>query len=877
MRGRVVSAIFKRELLGYFSSPTGYVFITIFVFLSAIAAFWQEDFFAANLANLDQLNRFFPYLLVFLVPAITMSLWAEEKRYGTDELVLTLPASDVDIVLGKYLAALAIYTVALLFSLSNVIVLFWLGNPDLGMLASTYLGYWLMGAALLSLGLFASLLTDNLTVAFILGALFCAVPVFIHHAGVILSGEWQNLAQRLSMAEQFQDLAAGIVTPAALLYFLSFAAAFLYLNIGLLGRRHWPTGRRSPNLGIHYLVRGLCLLVIVASISLLGAHLTSRIDVTSEKVHSLSPDTVNLLKKLDPGKPVIIEAYLSPQVPRSYMQVRANLVRMLREFDEIGGEAVHKKIYETEKYSAEAREAQERFSIRASAVPVTEETVGAPREIFLGVAFTCGSEEFVIPFFDRGLPVEYELMRSIRVVSKTERKQVGVLNTGVKLFGGFDFKTNRQDNEWPILAELRKQYEVTQVQADTDYPTNVDAMLVVLPHTLTPPQLDRLIAYVKQGRPVLLLVDPLPAFSIDSSPQDVPSSPFQQAPPKTRTDVTPLLELLGVSWPTGDISWDKYNPHPQLSNLPPEVVFVGSGNGAKAAFNASESIASSLQEVVLIYPGTVVPSGSAKTKFFPLLQTGTASGLVPWNRLVQQSFFGISLAQGVSHEPDKGNHVLAARVEGSGSKPVKAVVVADCDLLGEQFFELRKRGIENLNFDNVTFMLNAVDYLVGDQSFIALRKRRPRHRTLEAVEAKTRVYEEQRLKETRLAESTASKRLDEAQKRLDRAVEDLRRRPDLDEQTRDIMINNLQSVENRRLTVSRANIEDEKQRQIEDSRANMEAAVRGIQNMIKLLAVALPPIPAFSLFLLFSLKRLRSERIGVSERRLLSHGAVPQE
>ncbi|MFB3904174.1 MAG: Gldg family protein [Acidobacteriota bacterium] len=873
MRGRVVSAIFKRELLGYFSSPTGYVFITIFVFLSAIAAFWQEQFFAANLANLDQLNRFFPYLLVFLVPAITMSLWAEEKRYGTDELVLTLPASDFDIVIGKYLAALAIYTIALAFSLSNVVVLFWLGNPDLGMLASTYLGYWLMGAALLSLGLFASLLTDNLTVAFILGALFCAVPVFINHAGVILSGSWQNLAQRMSVVEQFQDLSTGIVTPSALVYFLSFASAFLYLNVGVLGRRHWPTGRRGPKLGRHYLVRGLCLLVIVASLSLLGGQLTTRIDVTSEKVHSLAVDTVKLLKKLDPRKPVIIEAYVSPQVPRSYMETRANLIRMLREFDEIGGEAVHKKIYETVKYSSEAREAQERFGIRSNAVPVTEETVGAPREIFLGVAFTCGSEEFVIPFLDRGLPIEYELMRSVRVVSKTERRKVGVLNTGVKMFGGFDFRTNRQDNEWSILAELRKQYDVVQVEADSDYPSNLNALMVVLPHTLTEPQLGRLVTYVKQGKPVLILLDPLPAFDIDSSPHDVPRSPFQQqAPPKTRTDVAPLLEALGISWPVDTIAWDKYNPHPQLNTLPPEVVFVGAGSGAKAAFNPSEPVSSSLQEVVLIYPGAIRPANQAKTRFFPLLQTGVASGLLAWDRLVQQSFFGMEFNRNVSHEPDKGNHVLAARVEATAPTPVKAVVVADCDLLGEQFFELRKRGIENLNFDNVTFMLNAVDALVGDSSFIALRKRRPRHRTLEVVEAKTRVYEEQRLKETRAAEATAAKRLDEAQKRLDRAVEDLRRRQDLDEQTREIMISNLQSVENRRLTVARANIEDEKQRQIEDSRANMESSVRGIQNMIKLLAVALPPIPAFSLFLLFALKRLRREKIGVSERRLLATG-----
>jgi gliding motility-associated transport system permease protein/gliding motility-associatede transport system auxiliary component len=227
--------------------------------------------------------------------------------------------------------------------------------------------------------------------------------------------------------------------------------------------------------------------------------------------------------------------------------------------------------------------------------------------------------------------------------------------------------------------------------------------------------------------------------------------------------------------------------------------------------------------------------------------------------------FGVAINQNLKHVPEETKQVLAMRVSG----PVNAVIVADVDLMGEQFFELRRQGIENLNFDNVTFLLNAVDQLADDTAFIALRKRRPRHRTLEAVEARTRAYESQRLEEMRQAEAIADTRLKEAQSRLDKSVREIEQRKDLDDQAKQVMIANVQAVENRRLQVARTTIEDEKQRQIDVSRADMENSIRGIQNTIRLMAVLLPPIPAVLLFLLVSVRQLARERIGVPVDRLI--------
>jgi len=869
-------AICRRELTSYFSSPTGYVFITLFVFLSAVAAFWQEAFFANNLANLSALNAYFPYLLILLIPAITMTSWAEEKVNGTDELLLTLPAKDIEIVLGKYAAYLAIYSVALVFSLSHVIVLMVLGSPDLGLIFATYMGYWLMGAALVALGMVASLLTSNLTVAYILGALLCAVPVFIEHAGNLVLGSLRRLLEGLSFVEQFRDFSEGVVPISGVVYFVAFAAAMLYLNVTLLGRRHWATGKNAPKLGRHYWVRGAALLVAVAGMTILLGRLGGRIDTTGERLHSLAPGTRELIASLDSEKPVFIQAYLSPEVPRRYLQTRNNIITMLREFDSLGGSRIHSNVVLTDQFTDEAREARDRFDIRPMPVPALQQSPGSPNEVYMGVAFTSGTDEFVIPFFDVGLPVEYELMRSIRVVANAKRKKVGVLKTAVDLFGGFDFQARRQSQQWSIVAELRKQYDVTQVAADQPYPQDLDALLVVLPNTLNQAEMPTLTDWVKAGKPTLLVVDSLPAFNIEYSPQQAPPSPFQQGQPqRTPADITPLMEALGVDWQSDQIAWDKYNPHPRFNSLPEEVVFVGTGSGVDA-FNVDEAISSGLQEVVFLYPGAVkkAEGDNVKTNFAALLKTGSDSGATSWFRLVQQSMFGTQLATNVPHEADEETHVLAARITSDDeSQPANAVIIADSDMMGEQFFELRRQGIEDLSFDNVTFLLNAVDQLAGDESFIDLRKRRRQHRTLTTVEAQTKNYEEDRLAETRTAETEAEEKLKVAQERLDASVKGLEDRTDLDQQTKRIMIANQQRIENRRLTVARSNIEDEKERKLETARADMEGGIRRIQNTIKILAVALSPVPAFLLFLFVSIRRLRREQLGVAKDRLVEQRA----
>ena len=162
-----------------------------------------------------------------------------------------------------------------------------------------------------------------------------------------------------------------------------------------------------------------------------------------------------------------------------------------------------------------------------------------------------------------------------------------------------------------------------------------------------------------------------------------------------------------------------------------------------------------------------------------------------------------------------------------------------------------------------------IDILVGDESFVSLRNKRVRHRTLERVEAQTRRFIETRIREEREAEADAQRALAEAQQNLDRAVEAVRSRPDLDDRTKQIMARNIQEVESRKFEVLKASIETQKEASVDASRENLESQLRRIQSNIKTFAVLLPPIPVFVLGILIFMRRQRREREGESSARLL--------
>jgi ABC-2 type transport system permease protein len=673
MNLHVIRAIFKRNFVSYFSNPTGYVFICVFVLLSSFAAFWPNEFFNANLANLDQLNKYLPYILLVFIPAITMSIWADERRQGTDELLLTIPAGDFEVVLGKYLAAVAIYSVSLVFSLvSNYVVLENLGDPDIGLLMGTYFGYWIVGLAMLSIGMVASFLTGNLTVGFALGALFNAPLVF---ADAIPDWGLLGYFRQLSISEQFRDFASGVISFASVGYFLAIVALMLYFSVVLIGRRHWRGGAEGNATAGHYVVRLLALVLVVVSLNVfLTRHDRLRADVTSESLNSLSAQSRELIANLDARHPVVIEYFVSPTVPENYVQTRLNLLATLRELKALSGDKIKVIGHEVEPFGEEATIAEQQFGIRP--VPVEGRARGTytREEIFLGLAFTCGLDKVVIPFLDRGIPVEYEVVRSIATVSQSERKRLGVLTTDAQLFASFNMQTFQPGQNQQIIEELQKQYDVVQVDPSSPIIDKYDVLLAVQPSSLTPDQMKNFVDAVKSGQPTAVFEDPFPWLNPEvpgtSAPKMPPggNNPFaQRQPPQPKGDIAELWKVLGVDFSGSNVIWQNYNPFPKLGTLPHEWVFVDRECGAKEPFNLDNPISADLQQVLFLFPGAVSGLNSSDLKFTSLVTTSTNTGTIRHDQLVTPSFMGQQQMNPdipLLERPTGDSYVVAAQIRG---------------------------------------------------------------------------------------------------------------------------------------------------------------------------------------------------------------------
>ena len=951
-------AVMKRNFVGYFSNPTGYVFLCLFVLLTSFAAFWPHEFFTTNLANFDQLNKFLPYIMLVFIPAITMSVWSEERRQGTDELLLTLPAYDSDIVIGKYFAAVLVFTVSLLFSqLSNYAVLISMtgGDLDSGLLFSTYLGYWFVGIAMLALGMVASFLTSNLTIGFIFGVVFNAPLAFFSNADVIISDS-QTVSRLFewSLLQRFDPFGRGLVSLPSICYFSGLAVIGIYLSLVLIGRRHWQGGKQGTSLLGHFVLRTVFLVIGLVALVLVAQYSPAnrlRLDVSRNKISTLTESTRKILAELDQqrkdgnasAEPVVIDAYVGSSIPSDFVQTKYDLVNLLREFDVMGGNRVRVNLHtNVEPFSPEAILAEKRFGIRP--IPYVSESRGAVRreQVILGAAFTCGLDREVIEFFPYGAQVEYELIRSINTVARKEQSRIGFVETDVFAAGGI-YQIAGRSFSFPaigIVNELKKQYEIESVSmaqpykvwSEPDEDTSLEAatsgnlsakqlrhdvLIVVQPSTLTPQELENLIAAIQAGQPTIIFEDPLPRQPSIAASENRPAR--IQPTVQTRTfprggttescKITDLWAALGLVMSGTsregrffpNLVWQKYNPYKRDATLDePEKLIIDNRNPAAGGsqINRDHPATAGIEELRFDhsgYFGIRRDIGKLGLNVQPLVVAGSA-GQVPFLRYLQAVRSGrgalqlLERARGDIRQND--NFIIAAWISSKENPEdvvpgdINCFYVADIDVMADEMIRMRnaprRNGIQ-YRFQNISFVLNLVDSMTSQFNYIPIRDRRQRYVTLRVVENTIRAATEEVDRELQDYEKTYDQRMsserqtsqnqvDDLQKDVTRMLEQQESGVEIDEKALQAKQAYLQQVvqgENARLGRLEQEMQNERNEIIRSKRLESELEIQKIQRKYKLAAVMIPPIPPLLLgMLVFTRRRLR-EREGISKARRL--------
>ncbi len=206
-------------------------------------------------------------------------------------------------------------------------------------------------------------------------------------------------------------------------------------------------------------------------------------------------------------------------MPESYVQTRLNLLTMLRELQARGGANVQVQIHDTQQFSNEAALADKRYGIEPHQVTTLSHGAISMDHIFLNVAMSCGTQKVPPVFIDRGIPVEYELVRSLCSVAQQKRKKVGVLNTDAQLYGSFNMQAMSTTPNWPIIDELEKQYEVVKVDPSKPITEKFDVLLAVQPSSLGPAEMDNFVAAVENGQPTAIFEDPAPVLGSGRRPR----------------------------------------------------------------------------------------------------------------------------------------------------------------------------------------------------------------------------------------------------------------------------------------------------------------------------------------------------------------------
>ena len=480
---KTVWAVARKELAAYFTSPVAFIFLGTFLAVSIFVFFWVERFFERNIADVRPLFEWMPILLIFLVAALTMRMWSEERRAGTLEFLLTVPVRTGGLVFGKFLACMGLVAVALLLTLGVPISVAFVGQLDAGPVIGAYLASLLLAGAYCSVGLFISSRTDNQIVSLILTIVACFVLYIIGAPAFasLFGNTGMELLQLLGTGSRFESITRGIIDLRDLYYYISIMGVFLTLNAFYLDRLKWS---EHSNEASHRQLRLLTVLWIVnfvaANFWLYNAT-ALRIDLTRGRQYTISSATREVISNLQ--EPLLIRGYFSAKTHDALAPLVPQLRDLVKEYAVIGKGRIKAEFIDPRDHQDLEEEANQKFNIKPVPLQVTDRYNISVINSYFNILVQYGDKFEVLGFRDlidlrsgsKGeLEVllrnpEYDLTRAIKKVLQsfqTTDNFFAILAKPVKFIGYFSGAAKLPEQLQKLEAEARSVLDEFKQDAD---------------------------------------------------------------------------------------------------------------------------------------------------------------------------------------------------------------------------------------------------------------------------------------------------------------------------------------------------------------------------------------------------------------------------
>lgn len=519
-------SLFKKEIRQFFGSLIGYLVISVFLLIAGLFLWvFQGNYNIpdSGYASLDGLFEMAPWVYLFLIPAITMRMFADEKRGGTMELLLTKPVSSWQLVMGKYWASLILVLFSLLPTLLYYLSVYQLSSPvgviDTGAAWGSYLGLFFLAAIYLSIGLFASSLTDNQIVAFIFGVLLC----FVWYVGFDFVSDlqpessWSLIFHEIGIDAHYKAVSRGVLELYDLAYFILMPGFFLILTYSVLSKNRRPLKSLQIKLGV-YVIATLIVVKVVGMVSY-------RIDFTQEKRFTLSGQMRNLLAQAE--EPIVVEIFLEGELQPGFEQLKTAVADKVDDIETSCPVRVFQQFtdpYEEVKPKERTRyfDALMTRGLRPTNVRIKTDKGTSDRLIFPSAVVRIGEEEVVVNFLQNNpnLPAEENLNRSIELLEYEFARALKVLLQKERVKVAF-LEGHGELDQWQVndlTNSLSESFDVVRLKTEllTNSADSVRVLIIADPE-LAFPERDKYFIdqYVMRGGRVMWLLDPV-QVSLDS-------------------------------------------------------------------------------------------------------------------------------------------------------------------------------------------------------------------------------------------------------------------------------------------------------------------------------------------------------------------------